>query len=554
MDDPIEKKLSEMPTSQLVRVIQAALETMGESDQINFIAKHIDARTSLTRLGANDPEAFIDEVETFCLNCLNGTFYSDEEDINAFFSENRYDDTYYDDDWDYGEYYANTEWADTFSQLFKLSMMYIQSGDFETGHEATARLLSCLKELKSSDSFLGTDDPMSYISTDWADLFALHYEALFRHYKDSDKAIKMAFRYWKDFGSYCDDGFLNNVKDVVIAKRYILDEIRTSKDWAYQRSCFELLTRLHVRLDEVFDKAAQASELISCNVYFYLMAVEGLCETGRWHESVEIASVALARIPPADDSEDTREVRDQKEVRAAIQSRLADSYEQLSNFVMAFETLKCMFKESPSFALYKRARTLSEKTGSASALLALAEGILSKKGHSFGFSRNHLLLDIYSYEGETTKMLNIVKSQTINMSYYDLKYTALSFIYRAVSKISNIGNSLAEYLTTAAGQDGIADMLLAGDDDLRRTALLLYGADLLKEIIAFHINAAARNRYAKAAYYMCVVRDIFIYLMQEDNFKCYFQEVIQQNSRRPALRDEMSVVYGKAAVTVKKRG
>jgi len=51
---------------------------------------------------------------------------------------------------------------------------------------------------------------------------------------------------------------------------------------------------------------------------------------------------------------------------------------------------------------------------------------------------------------------------------------------------------------------------------------------------------------------MCVLRDIFIYLKQEDDFKRYFQEVIQQNSRRPALRDEMSVVYGKAAVVIKK--
>ena len=553
MDDSIDKKLSEMPTAQLVKIIQAALALMVESDQISFIAKYIDARTSLTRLGADNPVTFLDNVETFCLNCLNCAYYSSEDDVEAYFSENRYDSSYYDDEWDYDEYYSNTEWAGTFSQLFKLSMMYIQSGDFETGYEATARLLSCLKEMMSSDSFLGTDDPMPYISTNWNDLFALHYDALFRRHTDSDRAVIMALRYWMDFGSYCDDGFLNNVKDITTAKRYILEEIRTAKDWACQRKCFELLARLHDRLNVPFDKAAQASALISSNVYFYLMVVEGLCDNRLWHEAIETACIALPQIQPAMTSGGMGDVRVQKEIRAAIQSKLADAYEQLSDFVMAFETAKRMFEESPSFALYKHARTLSEKADTVTAIQLLAEGLLNKKGDSFSFSHDNLLRDIYSYEGETSRMLEMAKSQKIEMNYYDQKYTALSLIYRAVNNAPGIGKSLAEYTSSAAGQDGIADMLLTEVNATRRAELLLQGADLLREIISFHINAAARNRYAKAAYYICVMRDIFIYLNREDDFQRYFREVIQQNSRRPALRDEMAIVYGKAAVTVKKK-
>jgi len=51
---------------------------------------------------------------------------------------------------------------------------------------------------------------------------------------------------------------------------------------------------------------------------------------------------------------------------------------------------------------------------------------------------------------------------------------------------------------------------------------------------------------------MCVMRDIFVFLHREEEFRQYFREVIEANSRRSALRDEMSVVYGKEAVTRKK--
>ena len=232
-----------MPANKLVKIVQAALATMSDSEQIDFIAKYIDARTILDRLD-NDPAAFIDEVETFCLRCLNREYYSDEDEIESYFSRSSYDAYYYDDEWDYDEYYSNTEWAGTFTRLLNLSMLYIRSGDFETGYETTARLLSCLKLMTESSHFLGTDEPMSYISAEWSDLFALHYEALFKINKEPESSIKLAFNRWLDFSAYCDEGFINHVNDASIAKRYILNEIKNSKAWAVQRKCFELLERL----------------------------------------------------------------------------------------------------------------------------------------------------------------------------------------------------------------------------------------------------------------------------------------------------------------------
>jgi hypothetical protein len=553
MNNSIEKKLNQMPTTQLVEMVQAALATMSESMQISFIAKYIDAKSSLARLGADDPVAFSNEVEAFCLNCLNGEYYSDENDIETYFSENRYDDSYYDDDWDYDEYFSNTEWAGTFERLLELSMMYIQSGDIETGHETMSRLLSCLKEMMSSESFLGTSEPISHISVDWDELFALSFVALFQFHSDSNMAIKLAFRRWLDFGSCCDEGFLSNVKDILTAEHYVIEEIKKSKSWSCQRKCFELLERLYKRLEKSFDKKSLALALTNQNIFFNLMVVDGLYEEKNWIEAIETACSILPKIqqPHNEASIDSREARTQKEIRTEIQSKLADAYEQLSDFKNSFETLKQMFEEAPSFALYKRTRILAEKADSVYELFEFAEKLL-KKGSNACFMRNNLLRDIYSFEGKTCELLAMAKSEKIGTNYYDRKYIALSLIYRAASTISDVEGCLSEYLSNSAGQDGIGDMLLSDDDSRQCEALLLQGVDLLKGIVAFHINAATRNRYAKAAYYMCVMRDIFTFLENEDAFRGYFKDVIQQNSRRPALRDEMSIVYGREATVVKK--
>jgi hypothetical protein len=41
---------------------------------------------------------------------------------------------------------------------------------------------------------------------------------------------------------------------------------------------------------------------------------------------------------------------------------------------------------------------------------------------------------------------------------------------------------------------------------------------------------------------MCVARDVYAYLGKSDEFQSYFQDIIKQNSRRHALRDEMGIV------------
>lgn len=63
--------------------------------------------------------------------------------------------------------------------------------------------------------------------------------------------------------------------------------------------------------------------------------------------------------------------------------------------------------------------------------------------------------------------------------------------------------------------------------------------DILKEMVQFHINAAQRNRYARAAYYCSIIKDIYTYINEKENFNQYYNKIIAENNRRPALKDEM---------------
>lgn len=54
-----------------------------------------------------------------------------------------------------------------------------------------------------------------------------------------------------------------------------------------------------------------------------------------------------------------------------------------------------------------------------------------------------------------------------------------------------------------------------------------------------YIDAATRSRYAKAAYYLGVVVDIYDFLGKVDEGDAYVASLMIQNSRRPALKDEV---------------
>ena len=58
-------------------------------------------------------------------------------------------------------------------------------------------------------------------------------------------------------------------------------------------------------------------------------------------------------------------------------------------------------------------------------------------------------------------------------------------------------------------------------------------------MVQFHINAAQRSRYVRAAYYCAVIKDLCIYKDEQDEINLYYGKILIENNRRPALKDEM---------------
>ncbi|MDR1135655.1 MAG: hypothetical protein LBL49_05700 [Clostridiales Family XIII bacterium] len=585
----IKEKLSTMPMEGLIELVLVALDKMDEAERISFIASHIDARIGAPHIDADKHDTFLETVSAFCIRCLNGDYYADEDDIEAYFLEiddndndNDNDDNDDsdsddddgddgDDDWDdwdddgwgedewdedewdeedldYDEFFKNTEWAETFMKLFNQVMVYIKSGDIKTGYEASERLLSCLHELEFNEEFLGTDEPRTYIFIDWNEYFALHYSALFRYHTEPRRAVESAFRCWMDFGEMCEEGFLSNVHELELAEDCILTNIRSEWTWwDIQRLCFKLLEQLYARLGVKFDKASKAVALTDYNVYFYLFAVEGLYEQKDWQNLVEVAPVALSQLSKnVFGAEDWMVAMTEGKMIETIRKYLAEAYEKLEDFEQAFEIAKSMFFEAPDLTRYKYARGLAEKGADVPTFFALVEAKEKEKEGRifFGWNQENLLCEIYSYEGETQSLLNMALSKRVSQNYDDRIYAALSLIYRALSDAEGVGVKLSKYLESNAEQGGINDMIKYDISPRQQAELLLNAADLLREIIAFHIAAAHRSEYAKAAYYMCVIRDIFRFLNLDEDFQKYYRGVMEENSRRRALRDEMQIVYG----------
>ena len=157
-----------------------------------------------------------------------------------------------------------------------------------------------------------------------------------------------------------------------------------------------------------------------------------------------------------------------------------------------------------------------------------------------------ILLRILSSEGYVNDMINFaLKSDGYRRHDY-MKYTYKSLIYRALrDRNRDIIPVVLKELIGGLEHDktpGIGD-LVDGFKNLESESYLLQSAiNILKDIIQFHIAAAKRTRYARAAYYCSLVKGIYIYLNEKEEFEHYYGTIIVGNKRRPALRDEMRKV------------
>lgn len=155
-----------------------------------------------------------------------------------------------------------------------------------------------------------------------------------------------------------------------------------------------------------------------------------------------------------------------------------------------------------------------------------------------------IILRILSFEGNTLELINTaLKSKDYSRHDY-LKYTVKSLIYRVLIDKNIKFNDLKEFIQEIEDNkiDGIVDMIKNPKDCENEYQLLNSSIDILKEMVQFHIDEAKRNRYARAAYYYSIIKNIYTYMNEEEKFGQYYNQIIMENNRRPALKDEMRKV------------
>ena len=197
-----------------------------------------------------------------------------------------------------------------------------------------------------------------------------------------------------------------------------------------------------------------------------------------------------------------------------------------------------MFKENPSYELYKRTRYFAEKINKLDVFINEIIGFL-RVGTTY--NANTTLIKVLSHEGLIEKFLDFIKKYNGYSRYDYLKFISNALIYRAFhgEKVKLV--NLSGYINNidSSKTEGIVDIEVFKENESNIDYYLSSAVGILKEVIRFHIDAVTRSRYERAAYYCSIVKDVLCFLNREEEFLTYYTNLINQNSRRPALKDEM---------------
>ena len=500
----------------LIELVFHLLDKLSEKERIEFISKHISAEIALEATG-NDSNSFLKKASSFCKDCLNGEYYIEPE----------YDD-YHDE-----ESYDNmdeSEWAEKFTEYLKLATMYSRNKSYNVSYQAFDKLLECLHEAEFDEEILGTDAPASYIEVDWNEVFQEYFASMKNQLTDKEQFTSKALDIWLSFGERPTEAVLKHLDDITIIEKSIRKSIKDIAEWSIQHQLYDLLKSFYINLGVEFNELAIASSMIIYNSNFLNDVAQAYINREMWEEAVKAIKEALQKIelPP---------------VVASLNTKLIDAYEKLGMNNEAFDVAVKMFFTNNSHDLYKRGRFFAEKLGEISAFVdSMEKYILSNK--SYDYISN--LLRLLSFEGRTEKLIDTALKSSGYSRHDYLKYTSKSLIYRALSSEKVSLPDLREYIESIeSGKiSGIVDMIRLPGDFGKKEYLLSNAIQILKLMVQFHIDAATRSRYQRAAYYCAVIKDICIYSGEKNTFSEYYRKILQENNRRPALKDEMKKKIG----------
>jgi len=503
---------------ELVAIITELMNKLTDKERLGFVSKWISPQVALEEAGECDSSGFIQKVESFCEECLDQIYYVEPD-------YDRYHHDYYDYE-EETDNFSESEWAVKFSTFLKLSLMYSRNKNYDIAYEAFDRLMNCIHEAEIDEDIFGTENPMDYIEIDWNEVFEEFYISMKNQISDKMQVAYKAMDVWLNFRESCTDGIINNFNDITYFEESIRKNIADNTAcWAVQHQLYELLKKLYLKIGLEFDEIMIAKSLVCYNSNFFNDAAQGYINCEMWDEAVQIIEEALKEVT-------------YEQIISALNKKKVDCYESLSMFNEAYDVAVKMFFNNNSHELYLRARSFAIRIGNLETFVnSMEKYIQSNKRYDSIFT----LLRVLSFEGHNLKLIDIALKSDGYLRHDYLKYTAKSLLYRALGAENIILPDLKEFLQSIENNkiDGIVDMIRTPEDSENEQYLLNNAVGILKKMVQFHINAAQRSRYARAAYYCAVIKDIYSYKNEKDEFNQYYEKIIAENNRRPALKDEM---------------
>ncbi|MHB1151052.1 MAG: hypothetical protein ACYCWE_02560 [Eubacteriales bacterium] len=523
---PDKYNLISRPKEELVAIIEKLTEQLNDEQRLEFLAKWISPQAALDEIGGGcDGGSFLEEVEAFCNECMSGDYYygPGDDDDDDYEDYDYYDYDEEDVEFDFGE----GEWIEQFAMFLKLAVIYSKNGNYDTAYTAFEKLMGCIDAAESDEEILGTEDPTDYIKINWPEVFAEYYLSMKNQLPDAKQFAGKAVDVLIRFGERCDDAILNSFDNITHVEQSIQDNIAVLTEcWPVQHRLYELLNRFYIKLGLAFNEVEKVKPLVRYNPYFKNDLAQGYMNRGMWDEAVLTINGALkdVRFEPL--------ISDLKE-------KLIDCYERLNRFEEAYGVAVEMFTVDYSHELYIKARGYAVKLDMLQGFIKdMEENVRSSKR----FDYVNILLRILSYEGYTAKLIDTaLKAES---SVFDLlQYVSKSLVYRALSSENIVLPDLKEFLQSIEEGKimGITDMVKTPEDSENKQAVINGAVKILKLMVQSRIDAAQREQYARAAYYCAVIKDIYTYLNEDEEFTRYYVNLLNENNRRSALKDEMKI-------------